>query len=54
MGGPGSGLEPTMRKVFWFWFLNLVILMIFFIRERYALEAMREEVRTLEREAEAA
>src|SRR5467141_4804979 len=54
MGGPGSGLEPTMRKVFFFWFLNLVILMIFFIRERYALESMREEVQTLEREAEAA
>src|ERR1700758_3882204 len=54
MGGPGSGLEPTMRKVFWFWFLNLVILMIFFIRERYALEAMRDEVQSLEREAEAA
>jgi len=43
MGGAGSGLEPTMRKVFWFWFLNLVILMIFLIRERYALEAMREK-----------
>ena len=54
MGGAGSGLEPTMRKVFWFWFLNLVILMIFLIRERYALEAMREEVHSLEREAEAA
>src|SRR6201997_5774284 len=54
MGEPGSGLDPTMRKVFWFWFLNLVILMIFFIRERYALEAMRDEVQSLEREAEAA
>src|SRR5882757_1036583 len=54
MGGSGSGLEPTMAKVFWFWFLNLVILMIFLIRERYALEAMREEVHSLEREAEAA
>src|ERR1700682_808597 len=54
VGGAGSGLEPTMRKVFWFWFLNLVILMIFLIRERYTLEAMREEVHTLEREAEAA
>jgi heme exporter protein C len=54
MGGAGSGLEPTMRKVFWFWFLNLMILMIFLIRERYALEAMREEVHSMEREAEAA
>ena len=54
MGGAGSGLEPTMRKVFWFWFLNLVILMIFLIRERYALEAMRDDVQSLERDAEAA
>ena len=54
MGGSGSGLEPTMAKVFWFWFFNLVFLMIFFIRERYALEAMRGEVQSIEREAEAA
>src|SRR3989441_11604823 len=54
MGGSGSGLEPTMAKVFWFWFLNLVILMIFLIRDRYALEAMRGEVQLIEREAEAA
>src|SRR5467141_2854818 len=54
MGGSGSGLDPTMSKVLFFTWLNLVILMIFFIRERYALESMREEVQTLEREAEAA
>ncbi len=51
MGGPGSGLEPTMRKVFLFWFLVQLCLMIFFIRERYGLEAMRNEVQSLEREA---
>src|SRR5207249_5573471 len=54
MGGSGSGLEPTMAMVFWFWFLNLVILMIFLIHERYALEAMRGEVQSIERAAEAA
>jgi len=54
MGGPGSGLEPTMRLVFRFWFVNLVILMIFLIRERYRLEAMRAEVKLIEREAEGA
>jgi len=54
MGGAGSGLAPTMKKVFWFWFCNLVILMIFLVRERYRLEAMRGEAQLIEREAEAA
>ena len=54
MGGPGSGLEPTMRKVFWFWVVNLVVLMIFLIRERYRLEALRAEVQSIEREVEGA
>jgi hypothetical protein len=43
-----------MAKVFWFWFFNLVILMVFLVRERYRLEAMRGEVQLIEREAEAA
>jgi len=54
MGGPGSGLEPTMRLVFRFWFVTLVIFMIFLIRERYRLEAMRADVKLIEREAEEA
>src|SRR5882757_8847075 len=54
VGGSGSGLEPTMAKVFWFWFFNLVVLMVFLVRERYRLEAMRGDVQLLEREAEAA
>jgi heme exporter protein C len=54
MGGPGSGLEPTMRKVFWFWVVNLVVLMIFLIRERYRLEAMRADVQSIQREVEGA
>jgi heme exporter protein C len=54
MGGPGSGLEPTMKKVFWFWVMNLVVLMIFLIRERYQLEALRAEVQSIEREVEGA
>jgi heme exporter protein C len=52
-GGSGSGLDPTMKKVFWFWFLNLLCLMVFLLRERYALEALRGEVQSVEREAEA-
>lgn len=52
-GGAGSGLEPTMKKVFWFWFFSLLVLMIFLIRERYKLESARHKVYLLEREAEA-
>ncbi|HEY2460455.1 MAG TPA: cytochrome c biogenesis protein CcsA [Candidatus Acidoferrum sp.] len=53
-GGQGSGLEPTMKKVFWFWVFNLIVLMIFLIRERYALESLRNDVQILERETETA
>jgi heme exporter protein C len=53
-GGAGSGLEPTMKKVFWFWFFTLLMLMIFLIHERYKLESARHKVHLLEREAEAA
>jgi heme exporter protein C len=53
MGGPGSGLDPTMNKVFFFSVLAMHVLMIFLIIERYALEKMRSEVEILQREAEA-
>jgi heme exporter protein C len=53
MGGPGSGLDPTMNKVFFFSVLAMHVLMIFLIVERYALEKMRSEVEILQREAEA-
>ncbi len=52
MGGPGSGLDPTMSKVFFFSVLALHVLMIFLIVERYGLEKMRAEVEGLQREVE--
>jgi len=53
MGGPGSGLDPTMNKVFFFSVLAMHVLMIFLIVERYSLEKMKCEVEILQREAEA-
>jgi heme exporter protein C len=54
MGGPGSGLEPTMRAVFFFSVLALHALMVFLIVERYGLEKLRVELDAVRREAEAA
>ncbi len=53
MGGPGSGLDPTMRKVLFFSGFAMCVFMAFLIVERYALEKMRSEVDILKREAEA-
>jgi heme exporter protein C len=53
MGGPGSGLEPTMRAVFFFSVLALHALMVFLLAERYGLEKLRTEMELLRREAEA-
>jgi hypothetical protein len=53
MGGPGSGLQPTMAKVFFFSVLAMHVLMVFLIRERYLLEQASSEVELLQREAEA-
>jgi heme exporter protein C len=53
MGGPGSGLDPTMNKVFLFSVLAMHVLAAFLIVERYMLEKMRSEVDILRREAEA-
>jgi heme exporter protein C len=53
MGGPGSGLEPTMRKVFFFSVLALHALMVFLIVERNQLEKLRAELDVVRREAEA-
>ena len=52
MGGPGSGLEPTMRKVFFFSVFALHVLMVFLIAERYRLEKLRTELEVVRREAE--
>jgi heme exporter protein C len=51
MGGPGSGLEPTMRKVFFFNVLVMHILMVFLVKQRYGLEKLRGEVDGIRREA---
>ncbi len=53
MGGPGSGLEPTMRAVFFFSVLALHALMVFLIVERYGLEKLRMELDVVRRDAEA-
>jgi heme exporter protein C len=53
MGGPGSGLEPTMRAVFFFSVLAMHALMVLLLSERYRLEKTREEFQQLLREAEA-
>jgi heme exporter protein C len=53
MGGPGSGLEPTMRAVFFFSVFALHALMVFLIVERYGLEKLRLELDIVRREAEA-
>jgi heme exporter protein C len=53
MGGPGSGLDPTMRKVFFFSVLALHALMVFLIAERYRLERLRADFEVIRREAEA-
>jgi len=53
MGSPGSGLEPTMRKVFFFSVLAMHALMVLLVSERYRLEKLRGEFQELQREAEA-
>ena len=53
MGGPGSGLDPTMRKVFFFNVLAMHVLAAFLIVERYLLEETKHDVEILQREAEA-
>src|ERR1700693_5817561 len=53
MGGPGSGLEPTMKKVFFFSVLAMHVLAAFLIVERYVLEKLKHDADILQREAEA-
>jgi heme exporter protein C len=54
MGGAGSGLEPTMRWVLLFSWLAMLSLMALLLRARYDVAAMRGELETLQRDAEAA
>jgi heme exporter protein C len=53
MGGTGSGLDPTMNKVFFFNVLAMHVFALFLIVERYVVEKMKNEVDVLQREAEA-
>ncbi len=53
MGGQGSGLDPTMKTVFFFSALAMHVFMLWLIAERYALEKMQTETDFLAREAEA-
>jgi len=54
MGGPGSGLDPTMYKVLFFSWFAMLALMALLLRQRYRLEAMRGEFETTQHEMEAA
>jgi heme exporter protein C len=53
LGGPNSGLDPTMAKVFFFCVFVLHLLMIVLLRQRYSLEKTRHEVEELRLEADA-
>ena len=52
MGGQGSGLDPTMSKVFFFNVLVMHVFCLFLIVERYTVEKLRHDVDLLQREAE--
>ncbi len=53
MGGSGSGLDPTMSKVFFFNVFVMHVVVAFLIVERYVVEKMKSEVEILQREVEA-
>jgi len=53
MGGQGSGLDPTMKSVFFFSALAMHVFMLFLVAERYAIEKMQTETDFLAREVEA-
>ena len=52
-GGQGSGLEHTMKLVFFFSAVAMHVFMAFLVAERYALEKMQTETDFLAREVEA-
>jgi heme exporter protein C len=52
LGGQNSGLDPTMRKVFWLCWLALMGIMVILIRQRYKLERARHEFEELRLKAE--
>jgi heme exporter protein C len=54
MGGTGSGLDPTMWRVLFLSWMAMLGLMTLLLMARYRLEAMREDLEIVRREAEAA
>ena len=54
MGGAGSGLEPTMARVFLFSIIAMHALLVLLLIDRYSLEKMRGEAEIVRRELEAA
>jgi heme exporter protein C len=54
MGAEGSGLDPTMSKVFFFNVLAMHVFAAFLIIERYLLDKMRHDVEAIQQQAEAA
>jgi heme exporter protein C len=52
-GGQGSGLEPTMKAVFFFSAFAMHVFMAFLVAERFALEKMQTESDFLAHEVEA-
>lgn len=53
MGGPGSGLDPVMKKVFFFSLLAMHALLLLLLADRYRLEKLRGEAEVLKHEVEA-
>ena len=53
MGGPGSGLDPTMWWVTFFSWFAMLALMALLMRARYVMEAARGELEMVRHEAEA-
>src|SRR5215472_10177802 len=53
MGGQGSGLDPTMKMVFFFSAFAMHVLMVFLLAERYSLEKLQTETDFLAHEVEA-
>ena len=51
-GGPGSGLDPKMRVVFYTCWVALVALMALVMRQRFRVEALWHEVEELRMQAE--
>jgi len=54
MGGPGSGLDPTILAVLGFCWVPMLALMVLLMQSRYRLEALRADLEIVRRESEAA